>query len=135
MEKGHAEYKICKSSRICSNHFADGKPSYQKPYPMKYLTPSDSVEKRTEFNRSQQKRRKLERQRKRMTKTIKAPSPARPKEGDDVEAEFKSSFCFIQLRREPDIVFYTGFKSGKLFQTVFRASQAPCITDDLLERR
>ena len=50
-------------ARVCSNHLTDGKPTFQKnPYPTLYLTPSESAEKRTEFNRSPKKRRKLERQ-------------------------------------------------------------------------
>ena len=69
--KGRVGYKICKSRRVCSNHFTDGKPTFQNPYPTLYLTPSESAEKRTEFNRSPKKRRKLERQTSETPKSIK----------------------------------------------------------------
>ena len=57
--KGRVDFKIGKSSRVCSNYYTDGKTTLKNPYQTLYLKPSESAKKRIEFNCSPGKPREL----------------------------------------------------------------------------
>ena len=51
LEKGLEKFSWSKHSRVCSNHFQDGKPTISNPYPTLFLCPRD-------FNDPSSKKRK-----------------------------------------------------------------------------
>eukprot|EP00794_Sanderia_malayensis_P000937 gene937-249_t len=126
--KGRKEYKICKSSRVCSNHFVNGKPTFDEPNPTLFLTESFSTKVKTHYNRSPKKSRRLE---KKVETTTDSQKPASSTYVDDAEIASVSKeativgpgFAFEQLSRESEVAFYTGFKSTEVFKAVFRHLQ------------
>ena len=41
VRKGLTNFELCQEMRICSNHFQDGKPTRENPYPTLFLCPRD----------------------------------------------------------------------------------------------
>eukprot|EP00794_Sanderia_malayensis_P008813 gene8813-9758_t len=90
--KGRKEYKICKSSRVCSNHFVNGKPTFDEPNPTLFLTESFSTKVKTHYNRSPKKRRRLE---KKVETATDSPRPASTTYVDDAEIASVSKEAII----------------------------------------
>ena len=110
IRKGRAEFNPGPWTYVCSNHFVDGQPTTQNPLPVLYLTASEKQK------QSPKKRRKIAYQEIDSEKS-KVKLDASKDEGKMIIVS--PSLTFTQLTCEHDVRFYTGFRSTKIFTTIF----------------
>lgn len=120
--KGRSEFVPSDGSRICSNHFPEGKPTSKHPNPTLYLTLED-------YRHPKQLRSRTSPSKKR--KVTLFDSEEENGECSGVQNEEQCSrntftndhmyaaMQFAQITRESDVRFFTGFESTKSFKEIF----------------
>jgi hypothetical protein len=113
--KGRENFSLGKSMLVCSNHFYDGHPTPENPYPTLFLTPSDNRKKAPV-------KRKLNLNASKSQTQFKKPTVI----SDLIEVSEKEpelppmpSLQFAHITRESDVKCFTGFRSSNMFQFVF----------------
>ncbi|CAB3991527.1 THAP domain-containing 11, partial [Paramuricea clavata] len=120
--KGRCEFVPTDNSRICSNHFSDGKPTNKNPNPILYLTLDDYRHpKKLNLRESPSKKRKV-------SSCSPQPSCSTIDEQEECSenpipaidnVNIAIAMQFAQITRESDVRFFTGFESTKSFQEIF----------------
>lgn len=90
-------------TKVCSNHFADAKPTAANPYPTLFMTPtgSDTPKKR------------------RMIVKYSTTEKIKSQKKEETVHEFTICTASLQLTRDADVKFYTGFDSTIHFKAIF----------------
>lgn len=106
IQKGRKDFNPgpeSKDLKVCSIHFKDGEPTSANQYPTLFLCPSDKG--------TPQKRRKIE----------KHAGAVKTHESKPQEPTHEFSLCTssLQLSRDADVKFYTGFSGTDQFKTIF----------------
>ena len=115
----NANFSASNNSVVCSNHFADGKPTLQSPFPTCFLTESDM-----KWKSSPTKRRKVVRE------VAEPPLPSKQPVQDCMTkpcaSHYNESRCptkvpmhFSQITRESDVKMFTGIKDPETFKFLF----------------
>ena len=118
--KGRCEFAPTDNSRICSNHFPDGKPTNKNPNPVLYLTLDDYRRpKQINMRESPSKKRKAsscspQQEKKQCSKMDEEDECS----GND-NVNIAIAMQFAQITRESDVRFFTGFESTKSFKEIF----------------
>ena len=115
--KGRWEFVPTDNSRICSNHFPDGKPTNKNPNAVLYLTLDDYRRpKQINMRESPSKKRKASscspQQEKKQCSKIDEEDEC---SGND-NVNIAIAMQFAQIARESDVRFFTGFESTKSFK-------------------
>ena len=110
ISKGRVDFNPGPWTYVCSNHFVDGQPTTQNPLPVLFLSASENRK------QSPKKRRHI------VYQQIDNKKSKGESDTTEHEAEIVTqspSMAFEQLTREHDVRFYTGFRSPKIFKTIF----------------
>ena len=119
VNKGRSDFSPSDGSRICSNHFVDGKPTPRNPNPTLYLTLQDyrKPHKPVPSRGTPSRKRKLN-----SSTESKQPVAVKRQQGRkifDDKVELYMALQFAHISREGDVRFYTGFETVESFKTVF----------------
>ena len=116
IQRGRLDFEAGDWTYVCSNHFKDGKPTSQNPYPTEFLTPSDLCDP------SPRKRPKPTRH----STPKKAASllsitdvPASTSESEVSDVIVAVPLTFQQIDRDFKVRFYTGLPNTDVFKTLF----------------
>ena len=121
VRKGLANFELGQETRICSNHFQDGKPARENPYPTLFLCPRD-------FATSSPKKRKSVRKELFATTTenpslndkqLKQHMSAFQDQSTQVNLELHVALHFHHINRESCVRVFTGLPSPVIFEKIF----------------
>eukprot|EP00795_Rhopilema_esculentum_P009833 gene9833-18408_t len=117
INKGRVGSVPSDGSRICSNHFSDGKPTARNPNPTLWLTVQDNRPNQSVVRRSSPRKRGFQ-------TTIGGAASASSEEPENADKQESSIILpvpmkFEQLNREFDVRFCTGLEIVETFKAIF----------------
>ena len=126
MSKGKKDFIVPKNFYVCSNHFLDGKPTKENPFPTLFLTPSAEMME-TSTKRKRPFPWKQTNSFGNIQEVISSDEEEYP---SDIENKniLQENSCvipmkFCQLTREVDVHFFTGLGGTKIFKILFEHVQ------------
>ncbi|KAK6167374.1 hypothetical protein SNE40_021418 [Patella caerulea] len=108
--QGRVGYARVSNAKICSNHFEEGERTARCPIPTLFLTPSD-----ISICKSPQKRK----ERKYNDPGVSKIKKLKNNIADTINVPFTLCISSIQLSRDADVRFYTGFDNTEVFYSIF----------------
>ena len=126
VSKGRKDFIVPKDFYVCSNHFLDGKPAKENPFPTLFLTPSTETME-TPTKRKRPSPRKQTDSFGSIQEVISSEDEEYPSDIENKNILQENSYVipmkFCQLTREADFRFFTGLDGTKIFKILFEHVQ------------